>query len=165
MEIYPATPNDAQDMAYILNTSWSSTYAGIIPNETIEARNASRLQYILMALEDHSENYYIVRQQQTPVAVMCFGPSIDEDTPRYTYEVMVMYVHPDYTRQGIGSRMMDYVVKQGKKLRMKRLKVWVLSLNTNAINFYKKNGFVADGKTKMQRYGVILELMRMERKL
>lgn len=158
-----ANEDDAHDMTIVLNDSWNYAYKGIIPDEVIFEQNATRYHRLYQTLEDDNDSYYIVRDKSTPVGVFCIGPSTDKDTNRHTYEVVVMYIHPLYMRQGIGTMLMDYIVTKAKKLRMKTIKVWVLSKNLNAIEFYKKNGFVADGKTKYRNYGNELKLQRMER--
>jgi ribosomal protein S18 acetylase RimI-like enzyme len=45
-------------------------------------------------------------------------------------------IHPDYRKNGIGSKIIDEIKK-----RFKVLRIDVVSDNIIAINFYKKNGF------------------------
>lgn len=163
MRILLATEKDVKDIADILNESWSYAYENIIPQETILQRNASRELNLAQAITDENDNYYIVRYHGTPIATFCIGPSSDKDTDKYTYEVIVMYVRPSHMRQGFGKKMMKYIVKKAKHYRMKKIKVWVLCENLNAIAFYYRTGFVPDGAKKIMRYGKDMELMRMEK--
>jgi RimJ/RimL family protein N-acetyltransferase len=43
--------------------------------------------------------------------------------------------------------------------------IWVLAENKNAIKFYEKCGFVADGGKRIWQYGKPLEGIRMRRVL
>ena len=165
MDIILATVKDAYDIADILSETWSAAYMDIIPSETIAERNMSRYSNIKKTLVADNDSYYIVRDKGKAVATFCIGPSLDIDTDRYTFEVMVIYVRPRYWRQGIGSLIMADVIEKAKRLRMKTIKVWVLALNTNAIEFYKKTGFIFDGQTKTMNYGKNLELLRMEKRV
>jgi len=162
MEIYLAKSKDVYDISVILNESWNYAYTGIIPDNVIEERNLSRYSNLKQAVKDDNDSYYIVRDDSTPVAAFCIGRSVDRDASKHTYEVGVMYVRPMYMRRGIGSWVMSYIIDKAKQLKMKTIKIWVLSQNQNAINFYMKNGFIADGETKIMRYGKDMELLRME---
>ncbi|MDR0269299.1 GNAT family N-acetyltransferase [Paenibacillus sp.] len=63
----------------------------------------------------------------------------------HVYEIDIA-VHPAYQREGIGARLIEetkiWAANQGKlKLRLR-----VLSINTSAIAFYRKCGFVEEGR-------------------
>ncbi|MCJ8012835.1 GNAT family N-acetyltransferase [Paenibacillus sp. KQZ6P-2] len=70
----------------------------------------------------------------------------------HVYEINIA-VHPTYQREGIGTRLIraakTWAVQEGKlKLRLR-----VLSTNPGAIAFYRKNGFVEEGRL-MDEYQV-----------
>lgn len=50
-------------------------------------------------------------------------------------------VHPDFRGKNIGTKIINDI-----KSNYKYIRIDVVSENTNAINFYKKNGFVSVGK-------------------
>lgn len=65
-------------------------------------------------------------------------------------EIMQLAVHPDYRRQGYGSKLLDYVIAKAKDFnaRSRRIELEVREDNLGAISFYKKNGFEMDGRRK-----------------
>lgn len=58
-----------------------------------------------------------------------------------TSEIMAMYITPDYRNQGIGKLLVREFIRIAQ---LKTVKVNCLTVNTPALNFYKKFGFVFD---------------------
>lgn len=54
-------------------------------------------------------------------------------------------IHPDFQGQGIGKKLLQYMEKWAKTAGYKKISLRVLATNPNAINFYKKNGYVEQG--------------------
>jgi len=50
-------------------------------------------------------------------------------------------IHPNYQRQGLGSKLMDEAIKDCYAKRAKTITLEVRANNVKAINFYKKYGF------------------------
>ena len=55
-------------------------------------------------------------------------------------------VHPDIQHSGIGSILMEEVKKDAYAKRVKTITLEVRESNVNAINFYKKHGFIISHK-------------------
>ena len=91
--------------------------------------------------------------------------SRDEDADDGTYELMGLYLLPEYFFQGIGTQAMEIVFKTARNLEMKDLTLWVLENNHNAKRFYEKSGFAPDGCSREQNFGKILNAIRMRRRL
>ena len=51
-------------------------------------------------------------------------------------------VHPDIQHSGVGSEMMNEVIRDAKVKKVRTLTLEVRESNVKAINFYKKHGFV-----------------------
>jgi GNAT superfamily N-acetyltransferase len=51
-----------------------------------------------------------------------------------------LYVHPDHWRQGVGKLLIDFARTQSPD----HVWLYTLQVNTNAMSFYEKNGFVAE---------------------
>lgn len=51
-----------------------------------------------------------------------------------------LYIHPDYWRQGIGNRLLQFARERSPK----HLWLYTHQVNVNARAFYEKNGFVAE---------------------
>lgn len=59
---------------------------------------------------------------------------------RYTAEVSY-YVHDDYKRRGIGSELLEYVMKKCPSYEIKNIFTIILDINTPSIGLMKKFGF------------------------
>ena len=81
------------------------------------------------------------------------------------YELHYIYLHPDYYRQGIGSKAMAYAFDKACNLGKKYMVVWVFADNVNSVKFYEKCGFRADGKTATRDFGKPLTSIRMKKVL
>ena len=102
-----------------------------------------------------NENYiYVYEDDITKIVkgMMGIDKCYDEDKQE-AFELHILYVEPEFSRDGIGTELIEYFENTGKKNRKKELVVWVLEENKIGINFYKKKGFIDDGKTKtFERY-------------
>lgn len=59
-------------------------------------------------------------------------------------EVLVLYtfvVHPDYLGQGVGQKILNFVIRHGSQSNIKSLRLDVYEYNLPAISLYKKCGF------------------------
>lgn len=54
-----------------------------------------------------------------------------------------IYVHPDHTGHGVGSRLMSVAKEQ----RPSGLRLWTFQSNDGARRFYERHGFIATGAT------------------
>lgn len=59
---------------------------------------------------------------------------------RFTVEISY-YVHPEYKRRGIGTRLIEHAITESQKLNYKTLIAIVLDKNENSIRLLKKSGF------------------------
>ena len=57
-------------------------------------------------------------------------------------------VHPDYRREGLGSRLLSTIIDLCKERDIERVCLEVKETNISAIEFYKKSGFLQDGVRK-----------------
>lgn len=80
-----------------------------------------------------------------------------------TGEVEAVYVLPDYTGKGIGSRLLDTLEEVARECGLKRLH---LDSSLNAVGFYEHKGYVIKGETHhVMLTDVSLPCMRMEKAL
>jgi len=158
-------PADAPAMAEIHMRSWEAAYRDIVPAEYIREKNATRPERWRQFLAGEISSQHIIEADGNPAGMLCFGPSREEDAGEDTYEVYAIYLHPDYFRQGIGTRAMNYALGEAKKLGKLSMTVWVFAENASAIAFYAACGFVPDGKIQTGEYGKTLDTIRMRRAL
>ena len=160
-----AVPSDALDMAQVLMRSWEVAYKDIIPADFIREKNVTRPEKFKKIITDGNSNAYVVQRDDKTVGIMHVAPPADDDAEDCWYELHYIYLHPDYYRQGVGSSMMDFAFDAARNLGKTVMIVKVLVENTNAIKFYEKCGFIADGKINEVSYGKTLKSIRMRRNL
>lgn len=56
------------------------------------------------------------------------------------------FIHPDHTRKGLGTLMLDFLEKRAIQKGIKTILASISSLNPQSINFHQKNGFIECGR-------------------
>lgn len=67
-------------------------------------------------------------------------------------EIEVLCIKSGFKRSGLARKLLSHALRNMRALRYKRAFVWVNSRNTEAVSFFEKFGFAADGKTRSGRY-------------
>ena len=161
-----AKPADALDMAEVHMRSWEVAYKDIIPMEYIKEKNATRPDLFKRIITDENTTQYVIQKGDKTVGIMCVvDMPQDDDADENVCELEGIYLHPDYYRQGIGTKAMEYAFDIARYWKKTVMTLWVFSENTGAIKFYEKCGFIADGSTKTYNCGKIMECIRMRRDL
>ena len=132
--------------AYKTFLSEEILYTKLIVEERIEAAK----RWII-----NNENYIFVYEDDITKSIkgmMGIDKCYDEDK-QDAFELHILYVEPEFSREGIGTELIEYFENTGKKNKKNELVVWVLEDNKIGISFYKKKGFLDDGKIKIfERY-------------
>ncbi len=70
--------------------------------------------------------------------------------------IHIFVVHPNYQRQGIGSKMLSFSKQYAKKDGVKAIRLYVYEKNYVAIKSYEKSGFIYIGKEDigLSQYGL-----------
>lgn len=144
-----AIPTDTLDMAEIHMRSWEVAYKDIIPMEYIQEKNKTRLALYKRIIKDDNTTQYVIQNDGNTVGIMSIDPlPQDDDAIDNMCELASIYLHPNYFRQGIGTKAMEFVCNIAREWKKTIMIVWVFAENTNSIEFYEKCGFIADGSIK-----------------
>jgi putative acetyltransferase len=73
-----------------------------------------------------------------------------------------IYVHPDFLRQGIGSKLLEKIVKDARRKGIEELRC---ESSVTAKDFYSENGFEVVKEVVHETSGEELEAFKMKRKL
>ncbi|MDR0286454.1 MAG: GNAT family N-acetyltransferase [Clostridiales bacterium] len=157
---------DALDMAEVHMRSWEVAYKDIIPMEYIQEKNATRPALFKRIITDENTTQYVIQKGCKTVGIMCVvATPQDDDANKNVCELEGIYLHPDYYRQGIGAKAMEFAFNIARNWKKTEMTLWVFTENTNTIKFYEKCGFSADGNTKTYNCGKVMECIRMRRSL
>ncbi|OCA86263.1 GNAT family N-acetyltransferase [Bacillus sp. FJAT-27986] len=91
---------------------------------------------MFVAIEDGRVAGYMSVKYPTPLESNC-----------HVWE-MAIGVHPDFQGKSIGSKLLQFLDEEGKKRGIRKISLRVLSTNTPAISFYKRNGYIEQGVLK-----------------
>ena len=145
-----ATYDDIPRIAEIQICGWRFAYRGIISDyELFSQRLVINSIKAITTRFDNNASFIVFDDDSDNIlkGFAWYGLSRDEDK-KNSYEINAIYVQPEFTRNGIGKLMMENVVNNAKENNCSELLIWALSENNKGIEFFKKNGFVVDGKRK-----------------
>lgn len=80
---------------------------------------------------------------------------------------LTYFLHPDCTRQGIGSCVLAHLTEQARLLRVRTLLASISSRNEQSLNFHRKHGFeeVARLPGIGEKFGEAFDVVYMQKEL
>ena len=147
-DIRLATLDDAKCCADIHAESWNFAYSDIVPNEIINEHNAKWPLIWNKMLTYNIDSHYVIVLDGVIIGFLTITISRDNDLKESFYEIVGLYLSPNYIGLGFGKRAMDWIKREIKKRGYNSIFLWVLQANNRAIAFYEKSGFISDGKVK-----------------
>ncbi len=148
LNIRLATLEDAKYCADIHAKSWSFAYSDIVPKEIIDEHNARWPMIWNKMLANNNESHYVVILDSRIIGFLTIAVSRDDDLNKSFYEIIGLYLDPDFIGDGYGKQSMTWIKKEVKSRGYDKISLWVLEENSRARRFYEKSGFKADGKIK-----------------
>jgi GNAT superfamily N-acetyltransferase len=146
-EVRRALPEDAVRLGEVHTQVWREAYAGLMPAEYLAGldpvRAAARYEERLAA-PDPGRVMLVGIADGRIVGMASAGPSRDDppEPPAQVYAVNVLAAHHG---TGLGARLLetaiDAVAGDGA------VSLWVAEGNARARSFYRRYGFVPDGRT------------------
>lgn len=164
--IRQAAREDTPAIARIINESWRAAYAGIVPQDALDAlSDEKKRRQLETGLDRFPEMaYYLLEIDGTPVGTASLHPTRDADLPD-AGEFSFFYLLPACWRSGYGARLLAHVEREAKTHGFSRLCCWTLAENARAIAFYEKNGYRPDGARQTVTIGKPLEVIRFVKTL
>lgn len=93
-------------------------------------------------LKNDAAHYIVIRSDEKIVAYGGYWHSVDQA------DITNVAVDPDYRREGLGLKVMSYMIDEAKKLGVCNMALEVRKSNDAAIALYEKHGFLAVGVRK-----------------
>ncbi|MBV6625613.1 MAG: GNAT family N-acetyltransferase [Rivularia sp. (in: Bacteria)] len=151
MTIRNATPEDVKDIATIHVKSWQVAYKGLIPQSYLNNLSISKREKSWQNILTNCETHTIVQViDELIVGFANFGKTRDEDkNSKVTGEINAIYLNPEYGRKGLGTELIEFILKNMRNRKFTQITLWVLDTNQIARKFYEKMGFEPDGATKI----------------
>ena len=147
-DIRLATLYDAKCCADIHAKSWEFAYRDIVSKDIIDKHNIRWPMIWDKMLANNTNSHYVVIYDSIIIGFLTIAISRDDDLNKSFYEIIGLYLSPQYISRGFGKLTMDWIKQEVKSRGYDKISLWVLEENTHARKFYEKAGFKADGKNK-----------------
>jgi GNAT superfamily N-acetyltransferase len=170
VELREARRGDELAVADVHVRAWQEAYRGLIPAEFLDDLDprdrASRYTFEGDDPGAPTTVLAVVGEEGERVAgFVTFCPSRDADAPDLG-EIAALYVDPDRYRGGVGRLLMAEARRRLLEAGFGDAILWVLQGNDRAANFYEREGWIADGATRVEHpYGVVSNVRRFRRTL
>jgi GNAT superfamily N-acetyltransferase len=147
-----AKPTDYAEMDSVFRASAKSFCSGSYDAATIEEwAGQAWPDRFKLGKEKGDEQYVFTREGR----IICFG-CINLSSEK----LVSLFVHPEFSGRNIGRMMLKYVIDRTATAGIKVLK---LDSSTNAVNFYKRHGFLEIGRSKYKtQSGLQMDSVQME---
>lgn len=143
---------DIEKIVDIKIDDWRKTYKGIVSDEYL--KNMNREYEIDKRKKDYMENGFIVATLNNEVVGFCRyidSNKFSAEFENVDCELCALYVKSTMKRQGIGRKLIEYVIKEFQTKGKKQMILWCLDENKPSRQFYEKMG----GKTYKYKMGKI----------
>jgi len=148
IEIRPASPNDAPEMARVIVDTWFAAHKGQVSDESYRQRReewgypeSERGWRRSIEEADGMSAQVLVATDNGQVIAVAASEVVGTDTA----EVGALYVSNPYQRSGIGRSLVAAVFEHYRNLGISTLNIAVLAANLPARRFYESLGGKASG--------------------
>lgn len=167
-EVRPAVMRDAQAIVDIHAAATQAAYAGIVPEELLNAQPmAKRLQNWRDAIEFGDPQVQVAMHAGEPVGFVAYDRSRDKGTKPTVGEIWAIHVKPALWDEGVGLALWDAAREGLEDEGCTSVTVWIPLRNERAMRFFDLAGFKRELTTaRTTPFGDIrIEEMRLKRAL
>lgn len=157
MKIREARVDDAARLESLRVRAWRAAYPGLVDQQILDDLDPDDPTSALVwknLIEQGTFGVGIAENEGGDLVGFCAvtAPSRDEDEPDSVAEVIALYVSPDHLRRGIGTALMEAVIRRLREAEAQwnECTVWTLEANTAALALYHELGFTRDGSSRTE---------------
>jgi GNAT superfamily N-acetyltransferase len=153
--IRPARSDDAQSIAAVHVDSWRAAYPGLLPDAVLDGLSVGdRARHWERILGVAAPGQVVVAEVgDRLVGFAHVGPAHEGDTGPATGQLDAIYLHPDVWGTGVGRAVHDAGLDRLADDGFVDAVLWKLSTNARAGRFYERQGWVRDGRIRVQQFG------------
>ena len=145
--VRPATSADGDAIGRIQVETWTTAYAGLLPQETIAAFDVGARQALwregLARTPRPGSATFVAVVDDEVIGFATVGASHSEDG---TGELYAIYVHPASWGTGAGRALIERAEASLRASGFPGALLWVLEGNDRALRFYRPAGWEHDGE-------------------
>jgi ribosomal protein S18 acetylase RimI-like enzyme len=149
-----ATPQDAEGIAIVHVKTWQCAYRGQMPDALLDGLSIEKRTEgwrKLLQEPQEGQHSFVVEADGQIVGWCTVGKPRDDDVTPEIGELYGIYIHPDFIGKGYGSALMKHALNVLKNDGYEKATLWVLDTNEKTRCFYESRGWVAEGKTKIDK--------------
>ena len=165
-KIRAAAADDANAIGRIQVETWTTAYAGLLPQETIDAFDVGARQAMWREGLDRTPRpgsaTFVALVDDEIVGFASVGASHSEEG---TGELYAIYVHPARWGLGAGRALMDRAEASMRDSGFPAALLWVLAGNERAERFYRTAGWEQDGDRVDDFQGATVTELRYRKRL
>ncbi len=149
--IRKADLSDGQRISEIVVFGWRTAYKDIVPMDFLykELSVKANCERFLANYGKPDAQTYVSEHGGIVDGIMKVGTSRDDDRGENEFELMAIYVDPNFIGKGIGSELIDECEEIARIRGKDEIVIWVFEKNNAARSFYEKHGYAMDGKKKV----------------
>ena len=136
-----ANINDLKAMVEINVKAWTINYKGIMEDDLIKSRTTevvfNRWKESNWIEDENISTFLFIEDNLIKGYVS--GSNKRKENDKYDCEIGALYVAPEFQKQGIGKKLLDYMKKHFKKVGYVKMIIWTTKGLPNN-GFYKKMG-------------------------
>ena len=161
-----ATSADADAIGHVQVETWRTAYAGLLPQETIDAFDVSARQAMwregLARAPRPGSATFVALVEDEIVGFATVGASHSEDG---SGELYAIYVDPSRWGHGAGRALIEHAERSLRESGFPEALLWVLEGNERAERFYRAAGWEHDGEKEDDFQGATVTELRYRKRL
>ncbi|KAA2261150.1 GNAT family N-acetyltransferase [Solihabitans fulvus] len=151
-----ARTEDARAIATIHVASWRVTYRGAVPDDYLAGLSVDRrVPSWEQRITEPTQHVLVAEAAGQVRGFAAVGPCRDADAEESTGELYAIYLDPDWAARGLGTLLDAGGAAALAGAGFRRATLWVLDSNERARRFYERQGWAADGASKVDESPVM----------
>lgn len=157
IQIVDASTDDAPGIAEAHVRGWQTGYRGILADRVLDSLSVEDKTEVwyrqLNGDLPFEELMYVAKSENRVAGWITGGPTRDRELSTADYdEIFAIYVHPDFWGSGVSGNLMQTMLETLSRSGKPYVHLWCFRENYRAQRFYRKFGFVSDGRQKPYCY-------------
>jgi len=159
MNIRRAVPSDARSVKSAHYHAYQVSYRGHLSDENLDSMPFDEAVIERTANAIKEKEYYVAEVNNQVIGFA----SLDYPEEK-TVEIMALYVHPDFQKQGAGSALVNEICHLKRKEGYQRLVLWTIK-NGPSLGFYEKQGLKRSKNAEEKFWKCNLKIIQLEKEL
>ena len=145
--------SDAKGIAVVQVEAWRAAYRDLLPDSVLDGLVVEEAeQRWRERIVNPWGQFFVIEREDEIIGYVACGEKRDEDVDdKKVGEIYAIYVHPEEWGRGHGVMLTEAAIGQLRDDGYEEVILWVLKGNQQAIGFYERVGFEADGGSKVKQ--------------